>query len=209
MMKLLIIFHLKKININDLNNNIIKEEAILSNIIYNPNIYNFNFIYSYFKERGIFKRDNRSPVCNKIISIIKDKSFIDGICFRFCKVNPRHDIKYSIKKDSIFEKVKINLIKLYFLIYVCFLENKSTNKDEIELKKFYEYITKDNAPHNNIAKLYSILRRAINTKMHKDWSVNNLGTEPSTGGVSLIEINESKILENEKTVYWMFGMIYR
>lgn len=54
-----------------------------------------------------------------------------------------------------------------------------------------------------------VLRRVIKTKMHKDWSVNNLGSEPSTGGVPRIEIDESKILGNEKTVYWMFGMICR
>lgn len=102
-------------NINSLNNNIIKEEANLSNIICNPNINNFNFIYSYFKEKEIFKRDIKYPVCNKIMSINKDKSFIDGICFRCCKVNQKHVIKYSIRKNSIFENVKI---KLYFLIYV-------------------------------------------------------------------------------------------
>ena len=52
-----------------------------------------------------------------------------------------------------------------------------------------------------------MLRRAIKIKMHKEWSKNYLGIEPSEGGVPRIEIDESKILRNENRIYWMFGMI--
>ena len=143
------------------------------------------------------------------MSINKDKSFIDVICFRCFKINPKHDIKYTIRKHSIFENVKIKLIVLYFIIYECFLINSSTKKTEIEVRAFCEKFTLDKPSQNNIAKLYNVLRRSIKIKMHKEWSKNLLGSEPSEGGVPHIEIDESKILGNENRIYWMFGMICR
>ena len=98
-------------------NHINNEENDIADSIYNPNIYNFDFIYSYFKDKTILKSSIRCPVCNNLMSVNKDKSFIGGICFRCSKVNPKHDIKYSIRKYSIFENVKIKLVVLYFIIY--------------------------------------------------------------------------------------------
>ena len=69
-----------------------------------------------------------------------DKSFTDGKYFH-CKKNfPKHDIKYSIRKSSIFENIKMNLIAIYFFIYECFIINLSSNKSYIEYTKFNEYI---------------------------------------------------------------------
>jgi len=47
-------------DINHINN----EANNIADSIYNPNIYNFDFIYSYFKEKGILKSSIRCPVCN-------------------------------------------------------------------------------------------------------------------------------------------------
>lgn len=59
---------------------------------------------------------------------INNKGFVDDKCFRFKKNVPKHDTKYSIRKESIFENIKINLIVIYFLIYECFANNLSSNK---------------------------------------------------------------------------------
>ena len=126
----------KEGDINHINNNIINEESNLANIIYNPNIYNFNFIYTYFKEKGVFKSGIKCPVCNNLMSIYKDKSFFDGICFHYLQFNPKNDIKYSKRKYSIFENIKIKLIILYFKAYECLLINSSTKKTELEVKNF-------------------------------------------------------------------------
>lgn len=69
-------------DINHINN----EANNIADSIYNPNIYNFDFIYSYFKEKGILKSSIRCPGCNNLMPINKDKSFIDGKCFRCSKL---------------------------------------------------------------------------------------------------------------------------
>lgn len=45
--------------------------------------------------------------------------------------------------------------------------------------------------------------------MHKNWLSEPLGTEPSIGGISLIEIDESKIICNSNKIYYMFYMVER
>ena len=45
--------------------------------------------------------------------------------------------------------------------------------------------------------------------MHINWKKNQLGTEPASGGVARVEIDESKIIGNFNKVYYMFGMIDR
>ena len=58
--------------------------------------------------------------------IDKDKPISDGIFFSSSKVIPKHYIKYSIRKHSLFKTVKIKLIVIYFIQYECFLINSST-----------------------------------------------------------------------------------
>ena len=138
-----------------------------------------------------------------------DKGFADNKCFR-CKKNvPKHDIKYSIRKESIFENIKINLIAIYFLIYECFVINLSSNKSYNEYTKFNQYIDSGNVSKNNIGKLFSVLRNKIKIKMHAIWKKNHLGNDISVGAVPRLEKDESKLIGNESKVYWMFAIICR
>ena len=99
------------------------------------------------------------------------------------------------------------MITLYFLIFDCFNNNLSANKTYNEFKSFQEHIPVDNISLSNIQKLFRILRKKIKIKMHMDWLINPLGTEPSSGGVARVEIDESKLIGNNNIVYYMFGMI--
>ena len=79
------------------------------------------------KENHILKSNIIFPTCNEIMQVSKSKDYIDGICLRCRKQNPKHDIKISIRKDSFIEKVRIDIITIYFLLYECYLFNKSIN----------------------------------------------------------------------------------
>ena len=67
----------------------------------------------------------------------------------------------------------------------------------------------DNLSYTHIAKFYNILRDVVRKKMHKDWKETKLCLEPSIGCVPRCEIDESKIIGNSDTVYWMFGIVDR
>ena len=45
--------------------------------------------------------------------------------------------------------------------------------------------------------------------MHLYWQNNLMGMEPSTGGKSRIEIDESKVITNDNITRWMFGLVDR
>ena len=199
-------------NENDLDNqemDIEEEQIDLENRIYDSSIYNFNYVYNFFKTYNILKFQLRCPVCAEIMKITKDNAYIDKLCFR-CKKNfPKHDEKKSIRSESFIENVRINLVAIYFLIIDCFIYNISANKAFIEYKKFNEIIDVGNLSLNNIQKFYRLIRNNIKVKMHKEWKKSMLGVEPCTGGVPRVEIDESKIIGNSEKVYYMFGIIDR
>ena len=61
-----------------------KEEDNLSenkNHWYNPNIYNFKYVYTYFTTNGIMKSTYRCPICNNVMNLVKEKTFFDKECF--------------------------------------------------------------------------------------------------------------------------------
>ena len=138
-----------------------------------------------------------------------NNSFIDRICFRCRKKNPYHDIKINIRKDSVFENVRMSLVSIYFLIYECLIEKKSISNTTFEHKEFIKHIDAESVSQQNITKLFSLIRSRIRIKMHENWKNNFLGTDISEGGVPRLEIDESKIIGNENKVYWMFGIIDR
>ena len=181
----------------------------ISNIIYNKFIYNFDYIYEFFKENNILKKNILCPFCNKEMNIVNNKQYIDNICFRCRSYTNKHDIKISIRHKSFLEDILINLISLYFLIYNCFLKKISANKAVIEHTAFATTMKLDNLSYQHIAKFYKVLRDIIRKKMHKEWKENKLAQEPSVGGVPRCEINESKIIGNSNSVYWMFGIVDR
>ena len=58
----------------------------------------------------------------------KNTQYMDNYCWRCRSKNPQHDIKYNIRKNIIFENIKIPLSLIYYLSFKCFIENMSTNK---------------------------------------------------------------------------------
>ena len=91
------------------------------------------------------------------MKIVSEKTFLDKVCFRCCKLTPKHDVKISICKKTFLENIGINIITLYFLIFDCFINNLSANKAFIEFKNFQEQIPKHNVSLSNIQKLFRIL----------------------------------------------------
>ena len=118
--------------------------------------------------------------------------------------NLYHDIKINIRKDSIFENVRMNLVSIYFLIYECFMTNKSLAKTALEHQEFIKRIDVDSVSQQNISHLFSLLRSQIRIKMHENWKNNILGLDISEGGVPRLEIDESKIIGNQHQVFWKF-----
>lgn len=143
------------------------------------------------------------------MKIIKDKSFLDNICFRCRKSTPKHDYKLSIRTGSFIENIRMNLVTIYFLLFDCFIINLISNKAAIEYNKLNEELKIGNVSIQNIQKFFRIVRNKIKVNTHKEWKQKLLGDEPSTGGVLRIEIDKSKIIGNANTVYYMFGMIDR
>ena len=154
------------------NNNIANEHI---HYTYNNNIYNFSFVYSYMKENHILKSNIIFPACNEIMQVSKSKDYIDGIYLRCRKQNPKHDIKISIRKDSFIEKVRIDIVTIYFLLYECYLFNKSINNTYIEYDEFIKHINVKKITEKNISLFFQIIRNKIKQLMHKEWSNNKLG----------------------------------
>lgn len=191
------------------NNNIINQEIEIQNKKYNSAIYNFNYTYSFFKTHNILYTNYKCRVCNADMKIVNEKTFLDKICFRCIKRNPKHDVKISIRKNTFLEDIRINMISLFFLIFDCFINKLSANKAMIEFKNFQEQIDVDNVSISNIQKLFRVLRNKIKIKMHNDWKNNPLATEPYSDGISRVEIDESKIISNNDKTYYMFKLIDR
>lgn len=139
----------------------------------------------------------------------KKSHYIDDYVFR-CRSNvPKHDIKVNIRKNSIFENMKMEINTIYFLIYKYFLENKSLDASYDNIHDFCSIVGNPLPTKKAIIKLYRILRNRIKIFYHTLWKNEPLGLEPAENGKSRIEIDESKIIGNSNTVIWMFGLIVR
>ena len=60
-----------------------------------------------------------------------------------------------------------------------------------------------------IGKFYSLIREKIKINTHKLWRNNKMGNIISSDGYPVFEIDESKIIGNNETIYWMFVIIDR
>ena len=109
-------------------------------------------------------------------------------CFRCIKTFPKHNVKFSIRKNLILEKIKINVL-VYFLIIYFFLNDSSTNKTHINIKNFKEIIDVDKISLKNIQKFFRILRTYIKKVTHKKRLSDPLGIEFSTRDVAIKEID--------------------
>ncbi len=67
------------------------------------------------------------------MALIENKNYIDDKSWR-CrnKKVPFHYHKFNLIKDSIFEDIKISLPIIYFLIFICFIDNYSIKNSYIE-----------------------------------------------------------------------------
>ena len=188
-----------------------EENSNYSDIIdrtYNASIYNFNYIYTYFIKYEIMIAGFKCPICNCNMNKVKEITFLDRECFRCKKSNPSHDIKINLRKNSIFEEIKMNLISIFFIIYECFLNNISANKAKLEFSEFKKHIDVPDISKNNINKLYSKLRNVIKLRMHETWKKEPLCYNID-GEIPRVEIDESKLIANQEKTYWMFGIIER
>ena len=164
-----------------------EEDSNYSDIIdhsYNQYIYNFNYVYSYFTKHEIMLTKYKCPFCYSYMNITNENTFLDRICFRCKRTNPKHDTKVSIRKNSIFEDIKIDLISIYFIIYECIINNISSNKAKVEFNEFKKHIEVRETSIQNINKLYRIVRNTIKKKFHANWKneplcyINNDGDIP-------------------------------
>ena len=66
---------------------------------------------------------------------------------------------HSIRKSSVSENIKINLIAIYYilLLYESLINNTSRNKS---FKQYNKYISNGNASKNNIGKLFYNIRNS-------------------------------------------------
>ena len=95
------------------------------------------------------------------------------------------------------------------MIFHCFSEGKSVNETQVKHGEFATKIGVPNISLNSICKVFNKLRRQIKINTHLKWNHSYLGEEIDSTGYPSIEIDESKIIGNSNTVYWMFGLICR
>ena len=100
------------------------EEEIDENIIepdaLNAEDYETKKIIDYFQNKGILKKLFICPICEKTMTLQKNKQYIDRFCFRCRGKTPNHDIKENIRNNSIFNDIKIPINVIYNLLFNCF-----------------------------------------------------------------------------------------
>ena len=109
-----------------------------------------------------------------------------------------HDIKKSIRDNSVFEFVNIPLPIIYFLTFYCFTEKYSLEKSFIEIND-NKYLFEGNiCTKNAISKLYSLLREKIKINMHKIWNNNIIGIILQKMGILSLKQMNVRLLETMK-----------
>ena len=141
--------------------------------------------------------------------LVKSNQFIDGYSWR-CRGNgSNHVVKINFRNNSYFEDIHINIKSLYFLTFHCFSEGKSVNETLVEHGEFSAKIGVPNESLNSICKVFNKLRNQIKININLKWNQSYLWEEIESTGYASIGIDESKIIENNNTIYWMFGVICR
>ena len=107
------------------------------------------------------------------------------------------------------EKTKADLRILYFLIFYCFVENKSIKQAYINTTEFFNDLKIETISYSHISKIFRILRLKIMEKMRQYWNNNLIGLYPADNGKDRIEIDESKVITYDGDVRWMFGLVDR
>ena len=96
---------------------------------YNSEEFNKKKILEYLMCNNIILNKRICEVCHNVMNLNLDNSKKDGLIWR-CKHkgNNKHDIKYNIRNNSIFENSKADIRLLHFIIFYNFIERKSINK---------------------------------------------------------------------------------
>ena len=205
-----------KIFINEINREIDNEQ---NNFIYMnqnpPNLYNIdnfriNVILEFLKVNKIIHSSLQCDKCGKFFTLKEDNKYIDGYAWRCRGRNPPHDIRFNIRKDSVFELSRLPIQILFFLTYYCFLENKGITKSVIECNNFTKQIGLNySISEVGVRNFFEILRKKIKDVFHKKWRKSFIGMEIGPNGYGAVEIDESEIIGNQEHIYWMFGLIDR
>ena len=142
------------------------------------------------------------------MKLTKSSNYIDGYYLLCRSKNPKHDIKENLRKNSIYENIKVHINILYFSTFYAFLDVKSISKTIIETKSFCNDIESFySISPSTVIKLFQILREKIKNKFHSKWESNPLGKDIGPNGYAAVEIDESKIIGNNQKILWMFGII--
>ena len=118
-----------------------------------------------------------------------------------------HDTKINLRKNSIIENSQQNIQMLYYIFFYCFTERKSNEQAYIDSNEFAKKLGIPRITKHTICNIYASLREKLRVNMHHKWSNSQLGEEIDQNGFASIEIDESEIIGNENTVYWMFGIL--
>ena len=133
------------------------------------------------------------------MNLEKNLQYIDDYVFRCRANNPNHDIKINLRKNSIFENIKLNINTIHYLIYKCFLENYSLDTTYTRIHNFCDILNNPKPNKHTIVRLFRILRNKIKIYYkiyyHTQWKNEPLGIEPAENGKSRIEIDESEIMK--------------
>ena len=62
------------------------------------------------------------PKCGKLCNLVNHCSALDN---KVWECRNKHDIKISLRKNSIIENTQVSLQILYFLFFYCFTEKKN------------------------------------------------------------------------------------
>lgn len=118
--------------------------------------YNFAYIFEFFKDQNILKKDIKCPIWNNIMDIVDNTQYIDNKCYRCRSSQIKHDVKISIRKWCFIKELRLNIISIDFLIYDFFLKKISVKK------AFIEHMSKtmklNNVSYQSLTKLYIIIR---------------------------------------------------
>ena len=96
------------------------------------------------------------------MKLTKSSVYIDGYYMLFNFKNPLNE--ENLRKNSIYENIKVPINILYFLIFCAFLSEKSISKSIIETKNFSNDIESSySVSIPTVIRLYQILREKKNT----------------------------------------------
>ena len=135
-------------------------------------------------------------ICGLNMKLEKNSQYIDEYVFRCRSKYPNHDIKINLRKNSIFENIKLDINTIHYLIYKCFLENYSLDTTYTRIHNFCDILNNPKPNKHTIVKLFRILRNKIKIYYHTQWKNEQLGIEPAENGKSRIEIDKSKVIGN-------------